>query len=185
MSNLKTLIEGFRKKAYKRVQRSDLSYKQTDEVITSELERLLAKYSTFLVEDQEARLTRDFIELAVRRYHEYSIDGKFGGHYRQVGVDEKNCIFEHIIPINSVVAMLIEGRLTINQALNTPTCLIKKEDDVILRESGLGSSSPDHWNFFKRYRVLNSVFKTYNGQVIADLDTFTLEDHYNLFGVVP
>jgi len=185
MSNLKTLIEGFRKKAYKRVQRSDLSYKQTDEVITSELERLLAKYSTFLVEDQEARLTRDFIELAVRRYHEYSIDGKFGGHYRQVGVDEKNCIFEHIIPINSVVAMLIEGRLTITQALNTPTCLIKKEDDVILRESGLGSSSPDHWNFFKRYRVLNSVFKTYNGQVIADLDTFTLEDHYNLFGVAP
>jgi hypothetical protein len=185
MSNLKTLIKSFRKKAYKRVQRSDLSYKQTDEVITSELERLLAKYSTFLVEDQEARLTRDFIELAVRRYHEYSIDGKFGGHYRQVGVDEKNCIFEHIIPINSVVAMLIEGRLTINQALNTPTCLIKKEDDVILRESGLGSSSPDHWNFFKRYRVLNSVFKTYNGQVIADLDTFTLEDHYNLFGVVP
>jgi hypothetical protein len=184
MSNLKTLIEGFRKKAYKRVQRGDLSYKQTDEVITGELERWLAKYSACLVEDQEARLLRDFIELAVRRYHEYSIDGKIGGHYRQVGVDEKNCIFEHIIPINYVVAMLIEGRLTINQALNTPTCLIKKEDDVLLRESGLGSSSPDHWNFFKRYKVLNSTFKTYNGQAIGNLDTFTLEDHYHLFGIV-
>jgi hypothetical protein len=184
MSNLKTLIEGFRKKAYKRVQRSEHSYKQTDDFITSELERLLAKYSACLVEDQEARLTRDFIELAVRRYHEYSIAGKIGGHYRQFGVDEKNCIFEHIIPINSVVAMLIEGRLTINQALNTPTCLIKKEDDVILRESGLGSSSPDHWNFFKRYKVLNSQFKTYNGQIISNLDSFTLEDHFTLFGIV-
>jgi hypothetical protein len=184
MSDLKTLIQSFRKKAYKRVQRNDLSYRQTEDFITSELERLLAKYSACLVEDQEARLTRDFIELAVRRYHEYSIDGKIGGHYRQVGVDEKNCIFEHIIPINSVVAMLIEGRLTINQALNTPTCLIKKEDDVILRESGLGSSSPDHWNFFKRYKGLNSTFKTYNGQAITDLDTFTLEDHYTLFGIL-
>lgn len=184
MSTLKELIESFRKRAYKRVQRNDQSYKQTYDFTVSELERLLEMYRACIDEDQYARLLRDSMDHHIRRYHGYSIEGNFGGHYRQFGVDEKNCIFEHIIPATNVLAMLIEGRLTVNQALNTPTCLINKTDDVILRESGLGSSSPDNWNFFKRYKVLNSKFRTYNGTQIEDLDTFTLEDHFKLFGIV-
>lgn len=184
MSNLKTLVETFRKKAYKRVQRNDYSYKQTDNFTTDELERWLNMYSAKIEEDQEARLIRDAMEHHIRRYHEYAIKGKIGGHYRQFGVDEKNCIFEHVMPVNTIVAMLIDNRLTIKQALNTPTCLVKKEDDVVLRESGHGSSSPDAWYFFRRYTVLNSSFKTYNGQAITDPDNFTLEDHFKLFGIV-
>jgi hypothetical protein len=184
MSNLKELMEGFRKKAYKRVQRNDYSYRQTDDFTVSELARLLEMYLSKIEEDQEARLIRDSMEHHIRRYHGYSIEGKIGSHYRQFGVDEKNCIFEHIMPVNTTVAMLIESVITINQALNTPTCLIKKEDDVILRESGLGSSSPDNWHFFRRYSVLNSQFKTYNGQLITNPNSFTLEDHFKLFGIV-
>ena len=184
MSNLQTLIETFRKKAYKRVQRNDYSYRQTDEFTTSELERLLDMYLAKIDEDQEARLIRDAMEHHIRRYHGYAIEGKIGGHYRQVGVDEKNCIFEHVMPVNTIVAMLIDDCLTIKQALNTPTCLIKKQDDVTLRESGHGASSPDAWNFFRRYSVLNSQFKTYNGQAISNLMDFTLEDHFNLFNII-
>lgn len=184
MSKLKELMEGFRKKAYKRVQRNEYSYKQTDYFTTSELERLLDMYLAKIDEDQEARLIRDAMEHHIRRYHGYSIEGKIGAHYRQIGVDESNCIFEHVMPVNTIVAMLIEGRLTITQALNTPTCLIKKEDDVVLRESGHNASSPCPYNFFRRYSVLNSKFKTYNGQAIADPDNFTLDDHFTLFGIV-
>ena len=184
MSNLRQLIESFRKRAYKKVQRNEQSYKQTHDYISSELARKLEMYRACIEENQTARLIRDDMDHLIRRYHGYSIEGNFGGHYRQFGVDEKNCVFEHIIPATNVLAMLIEDRLTINQALNTPTCLITKPDDVILRESGMGSSSPDNWNFFKRYKVLNSKFRTYNGQVIENLDTFTLEDHFKLFGIV-
>lgn len=184
MSKLKELMEGFRKEAYKRVQRNEYSYKQTDDFTTSELERLLSMYLAKIDEDQEARLIRDAMEHHIRRYHDYSIKGKIGAHYRQVGVDESNCIFEHVMPVNTIVAMLIESRLTINQALNTPTCLINKEDDVVLRESGRNASSPCPYNFFRRYSVLNSKFKTYNGQAIADPDNFTLDDHFTLFGIV-
>lgn len=184
MSKLKELIEGFRKEAYKRVQRNEYSYKQTDDFTTSELERLLDMYLAKIDEDQEARLIRDAMEHHIRRYHDYSIKGKIGAHYRQVGVDESNCIFEHVMPVNTIVAMLIESCLTINQALNTPTCLINKEDDVVLRESGRNASSPCPYNFFRRYSVLNSKFKTYNGQAIANPDTFTLDDHFTLFGIV-
>jgi hypothetical protein len=184
MSTLKQLVESFRKRTYKRVQRNEQSYKQTYDFTVGELERLLEMYKACIEENQEARLIRDSMDHHIRRYHGYSIEGNFGGHYRQFGVDEKNCVFEHIIPATNVLAMLIEGRLTVNQALNTPTCLITKADDVILRESGMGSSSPDNWYFFKRYKVLNSKFRTYNGIAIEDLDTFTLEDHFKLFGIV-
>jgi len=176
-------MEGFRKKAYKRVQRNDYSYKQTDDFTVSELVRLLDKYLAKIDEDQEARLIRDAMEHHIRRYHDYVIEGKIGAHYRQVGVDENNCIFEHVMPVNHIVAMLIEERLTINQALNTPTCLINKDDDVVLRKSGRGSSSPNPYYFFRRYSVLNSKFRTYNGQAIDDLENFNLDNHFTLFGI--
>ena len=184
MSNLQILIESFRKQKYKKVERNDYAYRQTEDFTVVELARLLEMYQAKIEQDQEARLIRDAMDHHIRRYHGYSIEGKIGAHYRQLGVDEGNCIFEHIIPATNVLAMLIEGRLTIKQALNTPTCLIKKEDDVILRTSGLGSSSPDNWNFFKRYSVLNSQFRTYNGQLITNPNSFTLDDHFKLFGIV-
>ena len=92
-------------------------------------------------------------------------------------------MFEHVIPASEIRDMLIEEKITVNQALNAPTCLISKADDVILRKSGLGSSSPSRWFFFRRYQVLNSKFDTYNGQSV-NLDNWTLEDHYRFFDIV-
>jgi hypothetical protein len=80
--------------------------------------------------------------------------------------------------------MLLAGVLTVEQSLNTPTCLISKRNDDILREEGHVSSSPDYWCFFKRYNVFDEAkFVTYNGQVIEDLDAWTLEDHYRFFNI--
>lgn len=183
MSNLKTLVESFVKHNYRKVQRNTKSYQQTDDITVSEIERLVDMYKTCLEEDQTARLIRDSIDHWLRRYHDYSIRGDIGAHYRQIGIVHGETVFEHVIPANEIRDMLIEGKLTVNQALNAPTCLISKVDDVILRKSGLSASSPSRWFFFRRYQVLNSTFNTYNGQNI-DLDTWTLEDHYRLFNIV-
>ena len=184
MSNLKTLIESYVKRAYKKVQRNDKAYRQTLDITTSELDRLLEMYRGFIDEDQTARLVRDSIDHWIRRYHDYVIRGAIGSHYVAAGIVSGETIFEHIIPANIVRDMLIEGRITINQALNAPTCLISKVDDVILRKSGLGSTSPDHWHFFDRYSVLNTTFKTYNGQSITDLHALTLEKHFTFFNIL-
>jgi hypothetical protein len=97
-------------------------------------------------------------------------------------VDSKNCIFEHVIPAAKVRDMLIQGVLTTAQALNTPTCFISTANDQLLREHGRVSSSPDYWQFFRRYDVFNknTQFKTHNGTAI-DILTWTLENHYNYF----
>lgn len=183
MSELQTLVEEYKKRTRNHgVKRNEKSYKQCLDFTHYELERLLSMYSGVLEEDMTARLIRDSIDHHIRRYHGYAIEGNIGSHYREIGVVEKDSIFEHVIPASSVRDMLIEGRLTINQSLNTPTCLIKKSNDKILTNNGLVKSSPDNWKFFKRYNVLNSTFTTFNGKPINS--EWTLEDHFKFFNVV-
>lgn len=184
MSKLQTLIEGYKKRSRNHgVKRNDESYRQCLEFTKSELERLLKMYEGMIEEDMTARLMRDSIDHHIRRYHDYAVKGKIGSHYREVGVIESQSIFEHVIPASSVRDMLIEGRISINQALNTPTCLIKKSQDIKLTENGLSKTSPNNWNFFQRYRVLNSEFTTNIGTLITNLDTWSLEDHHNYFHI--
>ena len=138
-----SLVEGFVKPSRGRgVKRDESAYSQALETSTIELQRLLEIYrTTVFVEDNRARFYRDAIDHWVRRYHDYAISGKIKSHYREVGVDEKNCVFEHVLPTSSAVDMLIQDRLTIDEALNTPTCLIKKSSDLVLKNNGLTKSS--------------------------------------------
>ena len=182
MSDLKTLVESFKKTTYKKVQRNNVSYQQMQDFTVQELERYLKMYDECFIEDQWAREIRNQIDNLIRRYHDYCIREKFGSHYVEVGAVKGQQVFEHVLPANLVRDMLIHKHLTIQQALNAPVCLVKKSSDLKLGKSGLTSRSPSNWNFFHRYRVLGSKFATYNGTPV-DLDTWTLEDHYNLFGV--
>jgi len=181
MSDFKTLVESFTKRNYKKVQRNDQSYRLTLEITISELTRLIEMYSTCVEEDQTARLIRDSIDHWIRRYHDYAIRGNIGSHYRQTGTVKGETVFEHVVPANEIRDMLLEGKLTVRQALNAPTCLISKVDDVILRQKGLSSSSPSRWFFFQRYSVLQPTITTFNGKPI-NINDWTLEDHYKLFG---
>lgn len=184
MTNLQTLVEGYKKISRNHgVKRNEEAYAKCLEFTNAELDRLLTMYKCILEEDMTARLIRDSIDHHIRRYHGYAIEGRIGSHYREVGVVEKDSIFEHVIPASSVRDMLIEERLTINQALNTPVCLIKKTSDQILKDNGLVKTSPNNWKFFKRYSVLNSQFTTFNEKPVTDPENWTLEDHFKMFNI--
>jgi hypothetical protein len=89
-----------------------------------------------------------------------------------------------VIPAAKVRDMLLQGVLTVNQALNTPTCLISKRNDEILREEGHVSSSPDYWNFFKRYEMFDEAkFVTYIGEEISNPSDWTLGKHFEYFKI--
>lgn len=183
MNHLRSLVEGYQQKHYRRVPRNDISYNLTDNYISAELSRKIAMYQEQFEENQTARLIRDDIDNLLRRRHGYCVEGSIGGHYREIGAPDKGSVFEHVIPISSVRDMLIESRLTIKQALNTPVCLVKKTSDKLLNGTGLASTSPNNYFFFQRYAVLNAKIKTYNGQLIENLDTWSLQDHYDFFGI--
>ena len=188
-NSLKESMQNMRGKKYVNVKRNDKAYEQALSTVTDELERLIDLYKTTVVnDDMRARLFRDSIDHWIRRYHKYAIQGKIKSHYHQRGVSlvAKDCIFEHVIPASTIRDKLIAGELTINQALNVPTCRVSRKVDELLRQKGLHDSTPDGWFFFKRYKMaLEDIgIETYNGQPVKNLDTWTLQDHFDFFGVV-
>jgi hypothetical protein len=176
---LKSLVESYQPTTYKRVKRSEQTHLESAKLTEREITRLLSLYQ-HQETLQEKRLVRDAIDHWLRRYHGYVIEGGIGSHYIEVGVNLRSCIFEHIIPARDALDMLLQGIMTVRQAMNIPTCLISKDNDQVLREAGLVQSSPDYWLFFKRYHVLESQFATHDGNII-DTDTWALEHHYNYF----
>ena len=120
MQNLKTLIENFGEADYGRVTRNESAYAETTALTVSELDRLITMYKAG-GGLQHLRLVRDSIDHWIRRYHGYTIGGGIGSHYTQVGVNPRDCIFEHIIPASKIRDMMLAGVLTVQQALNAPT----------------------------------------------------------------
>ena len=77
---------------------------------------------------------------------------------------EGNGIFEHMIPASTVRDCVIAGKISVEQALNVPTCRLSKESD----------------NFWLRYSYcFDSVFKTHDGHPVDT--SMNLDDHYRLF----
>lgn len=186
LEQLKDAVEGFEEINYRQVmvERNEDAYRITDEFIRAEVTRLVDMYRNLTVLDQRARLIRDGIDLYLRRGHGYTIEGKIGSHYREVGVDVNNCIFEHMIPQSRIRDLLIQDRISLKQAMNPPTCLISKTHDVELSKSGFNNKTPSYWHFFDRYtRVFDAQYETFNGQTIADPHNWNLGQHYEFFGV--
>lgn len=183
---LKEAVEGFEETNYRQVmvERNQEAYRITEDFIKTEVKRYVEMYRSLTTLDQRARLIRDMIDLLLRRGHEYSIGGSIGSHYRESGVDTKNCIFEHMIPQSRIRDLLIQDCISIKQAMNPPTCLISKEHDKQLSESGFNSKTPSYWNFFDRYtKVFDAQYETFNGQEILDPHNWTLGKHYEFFGI--
>jgi hypothetical protein len=184
MNAFRQLIESHQDVNYPKVVRNEAGVVLSRETTVAELERLLEMYRGLTQVDQRARLLRDSIDFWLRRYHGYAIEGSLGGHYRQVGVKAKKCDFEHVVPQKTIRDLLIRGRITINQAMNAPTCLLDKALHQQLKTAGWASKTPSIWFFFRRYAdTFTAEFETYNGMPITDLQNWSLEDHYNHFGI--
>ena len=115
----------------------------------------------------------------LRRFHGYTIKGSIGSHYKQVGVTKG--IFEHMVPASTIRDLLLADKITPHQACHMPTCIISKENDDQLRLQGWGSTTPDIYNFWKRYANLNGEFVTYDNKPIL-MSEWTLDNHFDNFG---
>lgn len=180
--SLRALMEGYKPGDPPKVQRSGESYQQTYDYLGENLERLVAKYRDHQSHDQTARLMRDDIENALRRYHEYCIEQHLGAHYRQRGIKDSDSIeFEHVLPAKIVRDALISGKLTVDQAFNVPTCDISKAKHSQLAQMKMAKSTPCPYWFWKRYKNLGIEIETRDGHLV-DFDSWNLDTHYEYFG---
>ena len=181
---LQEAIKNFRMPVYVRTSRSPDTYRATTTYVQNNLRRLVELYKNTKNNQQQLRLIRDDIDSALRRYHNYCIKENIGAHYIEIGL-EGNGIFEHMIPANTVRALLIANVLTPMQACNVPTCRLSTQNDDLLREKGWVSNTPDIYNFWIRYEYcfpIEGNFTTWDGQSV---DTkMTLQDHYNNIAII-
>ena len=180
---LEESVRGFQPPAYGRVQRTGETYVAT-ELFTRRVVLIGVRlYRRIERLDQTARLIRDLMEWALRRYHGYAIKERIRAHYRDASIqahEKKNLVFEHVIPVRYIMALLLQDRITVDQAMHPPTCLLRKAQDTQLERLGLGDSTPDVFWFWQRYRDLGITVVTHDGAVV-DQQTWTLWDHYQRF----
>lgn len=185
LQQLQESVRGFQPPGYGRVQRSGESYRATEEYVRREVAEAVARYRDIERLDQSARLLRDKIESALRRYHGYAIKERIRAHYQDSTIqshEKKGIVFEHVIPVRYLVALLLQDRITVSYAMNPPTCLLRKAQDTMLERLGLGERTPDIWNFWQRYRDLDIDIVTHDGTAV-DQNTWNLGDHYQYFKV--
>jgi hypothetical protein len=186
MKTLNERLSGFTPVRYRKVVRDQEAYSETYRYQSESIQRLLEEYKT-ATSGQRFRLIRDDIDDALRRFHGYNIQGNsaIGAHYLVRG-DTGRTDFEHVLPNCIVRDLLIADRITINEAFYAPTCLLSSVRHSALRQAGLGNRTKDVFYFFRRY---HSVFPDLEivtndqQQVLIDLDSWSLADHYQHFGI--
>lgn len=187
LQHLEESVRGFQPPSYGRVQRTGESYVATQRFTRRVVTLGVRLYQKIERLDQTARLIRDVIEWALRRYHGYAIKERIRAHYIDASIqphEKRGIVFEHVIPVRYIIALLLQGRISVDLAMHPPTCLLRKQQDTLLERLGLGDSTPDVWNFWQRYRDLRINIITHDGTPV-DQGTWTLGDHYRYFQKSP
>jgi len=175
-------VAGFTQKKPTPVQRGGASYAATYTVCARTLRICVWTYRRLKVEDQTARLIRDIIDFTLRRYHGYAIKENFGAHYRERDLSKSTKTeFEHVIPAAVARDLLLFGRMTIDEALNIPTCTLSKANHKKLNSTGHVSTTPNIGWFWQRYQSLSIEIETHDGTPV-DMSTWNLQTHYEYFG---
>ena len=183
-TNLSERLKGFKPIKYTRVTRDGASYAQTEVFVRRALRLCLWTYKRLESANQTARLLRDVIDFVLRRYHGYCIKEKLGAHYREVGLKPNDKVdFEHVLPAALARDLLIHDRITISEALNIPTCMISRKNHKKLNSKKLASTTPDPYNFWARYKILNIKIETHDSTTV-DMATWNLDSHYQYFKVL-
>jgi hypothetical protein len=183
MKTLTERVSSFAQKKPTPVKRGGASYNATQQFCKTEIEKYVEMYQQLTVEDQTARLVRDMIDVLLRRYHGYAIKENIGAHYFEKNLPRgTKTEFEHVIPAAVARDLLLFGRITVDEALNIPTCRLSATKHKKLNSTRLGSTTPDIYWFWQRYQDLEVEIETHDGNAI-DISNWNLDSHYTYFKI--
>ena len=102
-----------------------------------------------------------------------------GAHYRAVDIDKQH--LEHPIPQTKIINAYLHDKITAEQVLQMPLCMIDDADKHILEGEWQTVATWEHP--FKRYKLAgyNKLIKNVKGETI-DFSTWTLENHFKMIG---
>ena len=174
-------MEGFRPGSYPQVVRGGASYHQMHQWTLERLQYLETRYQQQTSHDMTTQLIRMDFDNTLRNYHRYVIQDHLGAHYREQGITAQDRTeFEHVIPIRVIREAVFTGRMSIQRALNVPTCDLRSSLHKRLGQTGYRDDTPCPFWFWRRYQDLGIKICTRDGQAV-DLSTWNLETHYKHF----
>tara|TARA_E500000318_G_C3567664_1_gene216423 strand:- start:4251 stop:4778 length:528 start_codon:yes stop_codon:yes gene_type:complete len=105
-----------------------------------------------------------------------------GYHYRAQDIAGKQHL-EHVLPQNKIITAYLHDKISSQLVLQMPLCMIDDTDKHILEGDW---QTAGNWQYpFRRYKLagFTKIIKDVRGNMI-DLDTYTLDDHFKMLGVV-
>lgn len=175
---------------YGRVGRDGAAYKTTETWAVHKIQRCLDDYDKIEILDQSARLIRDDIEQAIRRFQDYTYEYRLQLHYRDASIpftitdkSGHGLTVEHVIPVRYLVAGVIQRRIPIKAALHAPMCLIRNQDNDTLNKHKLTKTTPDPYWFWRRYQCLSHVDIITNRKDPVDMNTWNFQTHLDYFKI--
>ena len=114
------------------IKRTKEYYKQCEYTAIKTIEFQLELYKDPYASQQEIKRN---INTTLRRFHKYCILERKDKILYYVDTSSEDTVDEHVEPVTSSVDRLINGEITIKEALYTIICKLSKANDKLLREA--------------------------------------------------
>jgi len=131
------------------IKRTPEYYKQCEYTAIKSIESQIELYKDPNAAQQEVKRN---INRTLRRFHDYNILERKDIILYYVDTSSEDTTVEHVIPVNIITDKLINGEITIKEALYTDICLLSKTNNKLLREAGLTNTHNNLNKPFSRYR---------------------------------
>ena len=159
----------------------EINFKSKDRPALQELAQYIDEMKSGLFNDKWSTATKKHIKgslaLYIRTLQKQLAPN--GAHYRAVEVGKQH--LEHPIPQTKIITAYLHDRLTAEQVLQMPLCIIDDADKHILENEWQTVATWEHP--FKRYQQAGytRTIKNVRGEEI-NFSTWTLQDHFKMLG---
>ena len=162
----------------------EINFKAKDRPEIFELANYIDHIKTDLFDDRWSQATKKHIKTSLVLYIRSMQKqlAPMGYHYKAQDMDGKQHL-EHVIPQNKIVTAYLHDKISAQMVLQMPLCLIDDADKHILEGDW---QQAGNWEYpFRRYKLAGytKTIRDVRGKVV-DLETYTIQDHFKMLGVV-
>ena len=163
---------------------AEINFKSKDKPGLKELADYIDHIKADLFKDKWSQSTKKHIKTSLVLYIRTMQKqlAPMGYHYKAQEINGKQHL-EHVVPQNKIITAYLHDKLPAELVLQMPLCLIEDTDKHILEGDW---QTAGNWQYpFRRYKLagFSKIIKDVRGNVV-DLDTYTLDDHFKMLGVV-
>ena len=162
----------------------EINFKSKGRPELGELAEYIDHMKADLFDDRWSQVTKKHIKTSLVLYIRSMQKqlAPMGYHYKAQDMEGKQHL-EHVIPQNKIITAYLHDKISAELVLQMPLCLIDDTDKHILEGDW---QQAGNWEYpFRRYKLAGytKVIKDVRGNAV-DLDTYTIQDHFKMLGVV-